>query len=135
MFQKRLEMVGMFHRLGVPLLAGTDMGLPWVYPGLSLHDELGWLVRAGLSPADALRTATLNPARYLDRAGDLGTVATGKLADLVLLDADPLRDIANTRRVRAVVLDGELFDDAAIRRLLDEVAERARQPSPTTPPR
>ena len=109
--------------------------MPWVYPGLSLHDELGWLVRAGLSPADALRTATLNPARHLDRAGDLGTVATGKLADLVLLDADPLRDIANTRRVRAVVLDGELFDDAAIRRLLDEVAERARQPSPTTPPR
>jgi imidazolonepropionase-like amidohydrolase len=127
MLQKRLEIVGMFHRFGVPLLAGTDAPIPWVYPGLSLHDELGWLVRAGLTPAEALRTATSNPARFLGRTDDFGSVARGRLADLVLLDADPLRDIANTRTVRAVVLDGQLFDQVEIRRLLDDVAERARR--------
>ena len=126
MFQMRLDIVGMFHRRGVPLLAGTDMGIPWVYPGFSLHDELAWFVRAGLTPAEALRTATLNPARYFDRTHDFGSVATGKVADLVLLDADPLRDIANTRTVSAVVLDGHLFDQATIRTLLEAVAEKAR---------
>jgi imidazolonepropionase-like amidohydrolase len=126
MLEKRLEIVGMFHRFGVPLLAGTDAGIPWVYPGLSLHDELAWLVRAGLTPAEALRTATWNPARYLDRTDDFGSVARGRLADLVLLDANPLRDIANTRTVHAVVLDGQLFDQASIRRLLDGVADWAQ---------
>jgi imidazolonepropionase-like amidohydrolase len=91
------------------------------------HAELGWLVRAGLTPAEALRTATSNPVRFLSRTDDFGSVARGRLADLVLLDADPLRDIANTRTVRAVVLDGQLFDQAAMRRLLDDVAERARR--------
>jgi imidazolonepropionase-like amidohydrolase len=127
MFQKRLEIVALLHRRGVPLLAGTDMGLPWVYPGLSLHDELGWLVRAGLTPAEALRTATLNPAIYFGRTADLGTVAAGKLADLVLLDADPLTDIGNTRRVSAVVLNGQLFDRSTIDKLLDDVAQRAQK--------
>jgi imidazolonepropionase-like amidohydrolase len=130
MLQKRLEIVGMFHRFGVPLLAGTDAPIPWVYPGLSLHDELAWLVRAGLAPAEALRTATSNPARFLDRTGDFGSVARGKLADLVLLDANPLRDIANTRTVRAVVLDGELFDQAAILKWLEFVADRAKRTMP-----
>jgi imidazolonepropionase-like amidohydrolase len=127
MFQKRLEIVGILHRSGVPLLAGTDMLLPWVYPGLSLHDELVWFVRAGLSPAEALRTATLNPAVYFERTADLGTVTAGKLADLVLLDADPLSDIGNTRRVRAVVLDGQLFERSTIEKLLDDVAKRAQR--------
>jgi imidazolonepropionase-like amidohydrolase len=127
MLQKRLEIVGMFHRLGVPLLAGTDGGIPWVYPGISLHDELAFFVRAGLTPAEALRTATSNPARFLDREGDFGSVTRGKLADLVLLDADPLRDIANTRTVRAVILDGQLFDQATLRRLLDGVADWAQR--------
>lgn len=130
MLQKRLEIVGMFHRFGVPLLAGTDAPIPWVYPGLSLHDELAWLVRAGLTPAEALRTANVNPARFLDRTGDFGNVAPGMLADLVLLDANLLRDIANTRTVRAVVLNGELFDEAAIRKWLDFVADRAKRTMP-----
>ena len=130
MLRKRLEIVGMFHRLGVPLLAGTDAPVPFVYPGLSLHDELGWLVRAGLTPAEALRTATWNAARFLGRTDDFGSVTAGKLADLVLLDANPLRDIANTRTVRAVVLDGELFDQAAISKWLDFVADRAKRMRP-----
>jgi imidazolonepropionase-like amidohydrolase len=94
---------------------------------LSLHDELGWLVRAGLTPAEALRTATLNPAIYFGRTADLGTVAAGKLADLVLLDADPLTEIGNTRRVSAVILDGQLFDRPTIDKLLDDVAQRVQK--------
>jgi hypothetical protein len=123
MFRKRLEIVGLLHHSGVQLLAGTDMGLPWIYPGFSLHDELDWFVRAGLSPAEALRTATLNPATYFDRTADLGSVTPGKLADLVLLDANPLADIGNTRMVRAVVLDGRLFERSTIDQLLDDVAK------------
>jgi imidazolonepropionase-like amidohydrolase len=127
MFQKRLDIVGMFHRHGVPLLAGTDMGVPWVYPGFSLHDELTALVRAGLSPAEALRTATVNPARYWNRAHELGEIGTGKLADLVLLDANPLADIGSTRKIRAVILDGQLFDRDRIDEILNEVSRRLRQ--------
>jgi imidazolonepropionase-like amidohydrolase len=127
MIQKRLELVAMFHRTGVPLLAGTDMGVPWVYPGFSLHDELAWFVRAGLTPAEALRTATLNPARYFDRTDDLGSISAGKLADLVLLEANPLSDIGNTRRIRAVVADGQLFDRSALDHLLSDIAERRQK--------
>jgi Amidohydrolase family len=127
MFRKRLEIVGIFRRHGVPLLAGTDMGMPWVYPGFSLHDELKALVRAGLSPAEALRTATINPARYWNRAHELGGIGPGKLADLVLLDADPLADIGNTRRIRAVILGGQLFDRDTIDKLLNETSQRLRQ--------
>jgi imidazolonepropionase-like amidohydrolase len=103
-----LAIVATLHRAGVPLMAGTDAPSPLVYPGYSLHDELALLVEAGLSPAEALRAATLVPARFLDLAGESGTVAIGKRADLVLLDADPLRDIANTRRIHAVLLDGRI---------------------------
>jgi hypothetical protein len=114
-----LRIVGEMHRLGVPLLAGTDEPVPFVFPGFALHDELQLLVQAGLTPAEALRTATLNPARYLGATDSLGTVAAGKIADLVLLDADPLLDIHNTTRIRAVVANGRLLDRAALDSLLD----------------
>ena len=107
---------------GVPLLAGTDTPNPFVYPGFSLHDELGLLVRAGLTPAEALRAATINPARFLGVTDSLGTVATGKVADLVLLDANPLTDIANTKRIRAVIQGGHLLN----RKALDAMLARAR---------
>lgn len=83
-------------------MAGTDASAPGMVPGFSLHDELGYLVGAGLSPYQALRTATVNPARFLDTADDSGTVTPGSRADLVLLEANPLDDIANTRRVAGV---------------------------------
>jgi imidazolonepropionase-like amidohydrolase len=90
---------------GNRLLAGCD-GL---VPGFCIHDELEWLTKAGLTPAEALRTATINPARFLGRDGTTGTIAVGKRADLVLLDANPLTDIRNTRRIRAVVANGALL--------------------------
>jgi imidazolonepropionase-like amidohydrolase len=111
---------------GVPLLAGTDSGSPYVYPGFSLHDELQLFVSCGLTPAEALRTATLNPAVFLDRDADLGTIGAGKLADLVLLDANPLDDIANTQKIRAVVLNGRYLDRAALDTFLAEVVAESK---------
>ena len=106
---------------GVKLLAGTDMPQAFIYPGFSLHDELALMVRSGLTPLEALRAATYNPADYFTALDSLGTVSTGKLADLVLLDANPLVDIRNTRRISAVIANGRLFDSAARARLLTQV--------------
>lgn len=115
------------HRTGVPLLAGTDIGAPLLVPGFSLHDELALLVRdAGMSPLQALQSATITPARVMGLAEETGTVEAGKRADLVLLDADPLADIRNTRRIHAVVANGRWMDRAALDRLL----YGARQGSP-----
>jgi imidazolonepropionase-like amidohydrolase len=119
-FARQLELVRALHRAGVPLLAGSDPPNTFVYPGASLHEELELLVRAGLRPAEALRAATLEPARYLEATDSLGTVAAGKLADLLLLDANPLADIRNTRRIAAVVANGTLLTR-------DELEERLRR--------
>ena len=101
----------------VPLLAGTDLGDPYVVPGFALHDELQLLVDAGVSTLHALRSATLEPARALGLADEVGSIQPGKVADLVILDADPLTDIRNTRRIRAVVFDGRWLDAQALTRL------------------
>ena len=122
----RMGALGEFHstliaplnRAGVALLAGSDLANAYVYPGFGLHDELGLLVRAGLTPAEALRTATFNPARFLGLTDSLGVVAAGKVADLVVLDGNPLQNIANTRKIRAVIRSGELLDRRALDRFL-----------------
>ncbi|HMB43622.1 MAG TPA: amidohydrolase family protein [Luteimonas sp.] len=101
--------VSAMHHAGVPILAGTDSPMPKVYPGFSLHEELALLVQCGLTPLEALRSATLAPARYLGITTQAGSIAVGKRADLVLLDADPLKDIRNTRRINAVVIGGRLL--------------------------
>jgi imidazolonepropionase-like amidohydrolase len=101
---------------------------PYCFPGFTLHDELARLVESGLTPMEGLQAATLNPARYFGREKDLGSIQPGKLADLVLLDADPLRDIHNTTRIRAVFADGRLFDRAALDKLLRD-AEAAAKPA------
>jgi hypothetical protein len=117
-YQDGLRDVAEMRRAGIPILAGSDVGAPLVVPGLSLHDELELLVRdAGLSPLDALRAATLLPARVLGLR-DVGTIAPGQLADLVLLDANPLAEIGAPRRIRAVVAAGRLLDRAALDGLL-----------------
>lgn len=109
------------------LLAATDVGIPTLIPGISLQQELVLLVEAGLTPLEALRTATLNPARVLGLADSLGTIEAGNLADLVLLDADPLADIANTQRIRAVAADGRLYRRAHLDRFLATVEALNRQ--------
>jgi len=125
----RRDLVRNMHRAGVDFLAGTDTPNPYCFPGFSLHDELARLVEAGLTPMEALQSATLNPARYFNRLKDLGTVQPGKLADLVLLDANPLTDIHNTTNILAVFANGRFYDRAALDRLLRD-AERAVRPSP-----
>jgi hypothetical protein len=119
-FARAVELVGQMQKAGVEFLAGTDELNPYVFPGFSLHDELALLVKAGLSPREALQAATVNPARFLGREATSGTVAAGKSADLVLLDADPSIDIANTTRIRAVVARGRLLDRAELDRMLAE---------------
>jgi imidazolonepropionase-like amidohydrolase len=116
-----LENTRLLHEAGVTLLAATDVGVPLQVPGISLHRELVRLTEAGLTPLEALRAATLNPARVLGLADSLGTIEAGNLADLVLLDANPLADIRNTQRIRAVVADGRLYRRADLDRLLAEV--------------
>jgi adenine deaminase len=122
-----LENVRLFHEGGGTLLAATDVGVPLQIPGLSLHRQLARLVEAGLTPLEALRTATLNPARVLGLAGSLGSIEVGKFADLVLLDANPLEDIRNTQEIRAVVADGRLYRRGNLDRLLAEI-ETFNQP-------
>ena len=117
LFDAHLKFVGAMHKAGVKILAGTDSPVPYCFPGSGVHDELELLVKAGLKPADALRAATLGPAEYLDRLNDLGTVEKGKLADLVLLGADPLADIANVRKIHAVLLGGRVFPKAAVEKM------------------
>jgi imidazolonepropionase-like amidohydrolase len=114
------------HEAGVPLLVGTDLGVSLVYPGFSVHEELRLLVdEVGLTPLEALRAATLGPARAMNMVDSLGLIAPGRVADLVLLDADPLRDIRNTTRIRAVAVGGLLLQRADLDRLLGDAAQLA----------
>jgi imidazolonepropionase-like amidohydrolase len=119
--QKELEMVGEMNRAGVPLLAGTDTAAGVrVYPGFSLHEELALLVQAGLTTMQALQAATRNPGRFLGFS-DTGTIAEGMRADLVLLDANPLEDITNTKKIRSVVLAGRYLSREDLDSLLKRV--------------
>jgi len=127
LFAKRQQTVGALGRAGVRLLAGTDAPMRNSPPGFGLHEELALLVQSGLSPLAALRAATYEPARYLDALDSLGTIAPGKLADLVLLDGDPLVDIHNTRRIAAVFTRGRVYDRPALDALLAGVERSARR--------
>ena len=104
--QSDLHIVQLMHQAGVRLLAGSDSLDPYVFPGESLHRELELLVKAGLSPMEALQAATINPAQFFGLQNDLGTIEVGKKADLVLLEADPLEDISNTRKIAAIIQGG-----------------------------
>lgn len=125
-YQRYLDIVGAMRRAGVELLAGTTAEEPTsAVPGFSLHDELALLVQAGLTPLEALQAATVDPARFLDRENELGTIATGKVADLVLLDANPLEDIRSTRKIAAVVYGGRFFPKTSLDAMLAKVGAMA----------
>jgi imidazolonepropionase-like amidohydrolase len=124
--EKELEVVNAMHRAGIPFLAGTDTppGV-YIFPGFSLHEELQRFVAAGFTSMEALQTATLNPARFLGMEDRLGTIEKGKLADLVLLDANPLDDIRNTQKIVAVIVSGRYLSRAELDKVLKEVEEAA----------
>lgn len=115
------------RKAGVPIMAGTDVANPFIYAGFSLHDELNVLVKAGLTPMEALQSATLNPAKFVGMQDSLGTVTPGKLADLVLLNANPLADISNTQRISAVVFNWKLLDRQSLDKMLADVEENAKK--------
>ncbi len=121
------RIVAAMHAAGVPIMVGTDSPMPGVYPGYAVHEELVLLVAAGLTPLEALRAATLAPAQFLGISATTGSVDVGKRADLVLLDADPERDIRNTQRIRAVMIDGRLLQRADIDAMLAQAAGTQRQ--------
>ena len=111
---------------GVPFLTGTDTGNDNIYPGFSLHDELALLVEAGLTLLEALQEATINPASYLGKTDSLGTVEAGKIADLVILSANPLEDISNTQRIHAVIVNGRFLDRGFLDILLQKAGAEAQ---------
>src|SRR6266404_3549569 len=127
-FAANLQMVDTLHRAGVPYLAGTDAA-PGVYimPGFSLHDELANFVEAGFTPMESLQTATSGPAKFLGTESASGSVQAGKIADLVLLSANPLDDIHNTKKITAVIVNGRLLDRAALDHILKQVESAAKR--------
>jgi len=132
---RMLEALGDMHRAGVKLLPGTNAReVGRATPGMTLHDELERFVLAGMRPAEVLHAATLSAATFLGRADQLGSVTEGKLADLVLLDANPLENIRNVRGIRAVVVNGRPYTreelDALIRSGAEFIADKNRRNGP-----
>lgn len=119
------QMVGGLNTAGVPLMVGTDLVVPGIIPGYSVHEEMVIWQEAGIPAADVLRSATLVPAQFMGLAERLGTVAEGKTASLVVVTANPLEDIRNAQLIDAVFLRGQFYSRADLDRLLDEAAELA----------
>lgn len=113
----------MLNEDGVRLMSGTDTPLAYEVPGFSLHQELETLADVGLSPYDVLKTSTYNPALYLGKLDEFGTIEVGKRADLVLLEANPLDDIMNTRQIAGMMVRGRYFDRSDLDLMLDLVSQ------------
>ncbi len=126
LWQKELDLVRDMHRAGVPFMTGTDLSGAYTFPGFSLHHELELFVQAGFTPMEALQAATRNPAIFLGQSDSLGTIEKGKVANLVLLNENPLNDIRNTQKIYAVVLNGKLLRRADLDNLLRQAMLAAR---------
>jgi len=122
-FQRVLAQVKLMKKAGIRFLAGTDYDNPYSYPGFSLHDELALFVEAGFTPIEALQTATINPAKFLGATDSLGTIEKGKIADLILLNADPLTDIRNTQKIQAVFVNGKYLSKQTLQAMLVKVEQ------------
>jgi imidazolonepropionase-like amidohydrolase len=118
----------MMARSGVKILAGTDTPNPYAFPGFGIHDELALLAKCGLTPWQALQAATINPVRYFGWEQKMGTVEVGKVADLVLLDANPLEDIHNTTKIAAVFVRGRYLDRATLGQMHKHKSDSAALP-------
>jgi imidazolonepropionase-like amidohydrolase len=134
-FDEALRLVGLMHKAGVRILAGTDTMNPQCFPGFGIHEELALLVDAGLSPLAALQAATRNAAEFMGQLDRRGTIEVGKTADLVLLDKDPLADIHNTRSIQAVVLRGKLYPRAALDAMLAKAQSLASSQAVSASPK
>ncbi len=116
-FEASKKQVAMAHRMGVPIMAGTDVTDSYVFAGFSLHDELYELTSSGLTNLEALQSATMVPATYSDAIEDYGTIEIGKKADLILLNKNPLQDINNTKSIKGVLLNGVYYDEEKLTEL------------------
>jgi imidazolonepropionase-like amidohydrolase len=105
-----LQTIGALHKANIPIVAGTDVGVP----GHTLHRELELYVKAGLTPLEAIQTATLTPARVMKLENEVGTIEAGKRADIIVLDANPIDNISNIRRIRFVLTQGRLFESSKL---------------------
>jgi imidazolonepropionase-like amidohydrolase len=123
-----LEMLKSMRAAGVPIMAGSDGPDPFIFPGFSLHDELEWLVKVGFTPAEAIQAATRKPAEFMGKLDQYGVVEAGRAADVVLLEANPLKDIRNTREISAVVLGGKYYSRSELDRILAQAVELAGKP-------
>jgi hypothetical protein len=134
-FDLKLKIVKMIHQAGIPILAGTDFPNPHCYAGFSLHEELEWFVKAGLTPAEALKTATINPAKFMNTEQKNGTVAVNKQANLVILTKNPLQDITHTKNITTVLLNGKVYTSSQLQMMMETVkklvAANGQNPSPT----
>lgn len=119
------ETVRQAHEAGVRIVAGTDAGDTYVFPGFAIHDELEELVLAGISPLDALQMATIDAARFADKSTEYGSIEAGKVADMLLLDANPLIVIHNTQKIAGLFFNGQYFDREALDELLLFAEEQA----------
>lgn len=119
-FKQSLELVKLMRQAKVKIIAGTDMGDSFTFPGSTLYDELELLVQAGLTPMEAIQSATLNAAQYQNLSKSFGTIEKGKIADLILLDANPLKDIRNIRKINAVIFDGKILPSAKLKNIVSQ---------------
>ncbi len=121
-----LSLMGKMNEKGVKFLAGTDFPNPYVFPGFSLHDELSLMVKGGMPALDALRSATINPAIFMNKRADFGSVEAGKLASLVLLNKNPLENIENTKTIETVIIQGKVYNRRALDLMLEQAKSNAR---------
>ena len=115
-----LSLIGKMNEKGVKFIAGTDFPNPYVFPGFSLHDELSLMVKGGMPTLDVLRSATINPAIFMNKKADLGSIEVGKLASLVLLNKNPLENIENTKSIDTVIVRGKVYNRKALDLMLEQ---------------
>jgi len=126
-FQEKLDILYLMHQNGVKFIAGTDTYAPYCPPGFCLHVELELFVEAGFSPLEALQTATINAALFNGSEDSLGTVEVDKIADLVLLEANPLDNIQNTKKINAVIYNGKPFRKSDLQNMLNDIEALANK--------
>ncbi len=125
-YEKGLSLTGKAHKRGLNILAGTDANDTYSFPGFSMHDELLELVKAGLSPVEALESATLLPAEYFGLTSDYGSLSMGKKADILILEDNPLKAISNTRKINQLIYNGNLYSREQLDQMLNMTERNAR---------
>jgi len=129
-WQNWAQMVKGLNEAGVPLMVGTDLSVPGIIPGFSVHEEMATWQEAGIPPADILRSATIVPVQFMGLQDRLGSIEEGKTASMILIRGNPLEDIGNAEKIESVFLRGEFFDRQKLDQMLSEARDLAQGPQP-----